>query len=88
LNKQDLWRETKPGNGRLVEYIGATIEQIHWGNNDDPRGLCRLGEVYEVEWTQMHSWHTKMKLVEFKWVFNSVSFVDVYPNPWSRSGSV
>ena len=71
-----------------MEYVGATIDQIRWGSNDDPRIVFEKGEILEVEWSEMHSWHTKVKIVGMPGIYNSVSFKDVYPNPWSRAGSL
>lgn len=63
--------------GMLVRFIGATDEQVKWGNNDDPRGVLTIGSIYEVSEVEVHSWHTKIQLVssvddELK--FNSVCF--------------
>jgi len=58
-----------------AKYTGATIEQIRWGNNDDPRGLLEEGRIYEVLEKEVHSWHTKLKLKGFSSMkFNSANF--------------
>lgn len=58
-----------------VRYIGATIEQIRWGSNDDPRPKLVVGEVYHVKRREVHSWHTKIELELFPGlVFNDASF--------------
>ncbi|MBP2635530.1 MAG: hypothetical protein H6Q72_1437 [Firmicutes bacterium] len=60
---------------RKVKYIGASDEQVRWGNNDDPRGLLNEGELYTVEREEVHSYHTKYHLKEFPGKrFNSVCF--------------
>jgi hypothetical protein len=64
--------------GKRVKYIGASIEQIKWGSNDDPRQLLTEGETYTVDEVEVHSWHTKIYLKEFPdKKFNSVSFIPV-----------
>ena len=61
-----------------VKYIGATIDQIRWGSNDDPRELLNLDQTYEVLEKEVHSWHTKLTLKEFpKLKFNSVCFEEI-----------
>lgn len=55
-----------------VRYIGATDDQVRWGSCADPRGVLTLGEIYEVDRQEVHSWHTKF------WInghgYNSVCF--------------
>lgn len=63
------------GRGTKVIYRGATDEQVNWGSNDDPRGLLEKGATYTVYRTEIHSWHTKVFLVEFPdKKFNSAHF--------------
>jgi len=57
-----------------VKYIGCTDEQVRWGGNDDPRTVLEEGQEYEVEEKEVHSWHTKIKLVGVEGKFNSVCF--------------
>ena len=53
----------------------ASQDQINWGGNDDPNDLLEIGETYEVFEKDVHSWHIKLRLVDFpEKVFNSVSF--------------
>jgi hypothetical protein len=54
-------------------------DQVRWGNCADPRGVLTIGETYEVELWDVHSWHTKVHLVDIDCGrgFNSVSFVEV-----------
>ena len=61
---------------KKLVYKGATDDQVRWGNNSDPRGVLRLGHAYTVERTVVHSWHTKIKLVDIEGWFNSVCFKD------------
>ncbi len=59
---------------KTVVYTGSTEEQVRWGSNTDPRGLLTEGTTYEIERTEVHSWHTKVKLAGIDGWFNSVSF--------------
>lgn len=53
----------------------ASQDQINWGGNDDPNELLEIGKEYEVLKKDVHSWHTKLTLVDFPdKVFNDVSF--------------
>ena len=61
--------------GQKVVYIGATDDQVRWGNNDDPRDIPLVeGETYTVYRKEIHSWHTKVELVGVNGRFNSVHF--------------
>ena len=58
-----------------VRYIGASDDQVRWGDNNDPRGILIEGQVYQVVAEEVHSWHTKLTLAGHeKLRFNSVSF--------------
>ena len=57
-------------------YTGCTIEQVRWGNNDDPREVLEEGKVYLLEQKEQHSWHTKYKLQGIDGWYNSVCFTD------------
>ena len=46
----------------IVEYIGCSLEQIRWGNNDDPTSYLIIGKEYIVEKVDVRSQHTKIKL--------------------------
>jgi hypothetical protein len=48
--------------GHKVVYLGASDSQVAWGQCDDPRGTLTEGEVYTVDHTEVHSWHTKVYL--------------------------
>ena len=65
--------------GDKVIYIGTTNEQVHWGACKDPRGLLQEGETYTLERVDVHTWHTKLFLVEEDSGrgFNSASFKKV-----------
>jgi len=60
--------------GDTVKFLGCSIEQIRWGNNDDPNGLLFIGDRYYVEHVYVHAQHTKIELRGIKGKFNSVCF--------------
>jgi len=61
--------------GDTVKFIGCTIDQVRWGNNDDPNGKLIVGDKYYVEHVEVHSQHTKIQLRGvLKEKFNSVCF--------------
>lgn len=63
--------------GDLVRFMEASIESIRWGGCDDPREILHVDSVYTVEYTEVHSYHTKVKLEGLSGKFNSVQFEDV-----------
>ncbi len=66
---------SRTGGDRIYAiFLGASEAQIQWGGNDDPNLVCKVGEKYEVERQEVHSYHTKYTLVGIKGKFNSVSF--------------
>lgn len=58
----------RPGSDEEIDL------QVRWGGNSDPRGVLTAGQVYEVERTEEHSMHTKVKLVGVDGKFNSFHF--------------
>ena len=60
-----------------VQYIGCSIDQIRWGNNDDPSDLLEEGYVYHVSHVDVRSSHTKIMLKGIPGKFNSVCFYKV-----------
>jgi hypothetical protein len=60
-----------------VKYIGCIQEQVNWGSCDDPRGVLIENDVYCVEKVEVHSYHTKIKLLGVWGRFNSVCFEKV-----------
>lgn len=60
--------------GDLVEYLGCSKEQIQWGSNDDPKSILIIGRHYTIEEINVHSQHTKVKLLNKMGMFNSVCF--------------
>jgi len=67
----------KMKKGDKVKFIGADADQIKWGSNDDPNLVCNYKDVYEIDEVEIHSWHTKIRLVGIKGIFNNVSFENV-----------
>lgn len=60
--------------GDKIKYVSATDAQVGWGNNTDPRGILEVDRVYEVESVEVHSYHTKIRLVGIEGKFNSAHF--------------
>jgi hypothetical protein len=64
-----------------VKYLGATIEQMRWGNDGedlDRYELLEIGETYEILNKEVHSWHTKLTLTQYpEFKFNSVCFEEI-----------
>lgn len=58
-------------------YIGATDEQVQWGNNADPRGVLIEGHTYCLYQEEIHNWYTKLYFVGVDGGFNSVCFEEV-----------
>ena len=61
--------------GDKVKYIGCSVEQINWGNNDNPDKILKIGEKYIVEKTEVHTSHTKISIKGYNGKFNSVCFL-------------
>lgn len=64
--------EMKPGDS--VTFLGCSLHQINWGNNDDPNPILEEGCTYVIESVNVRSQHTKIKLVGYDGWFNSVCF--------------
>jgi len=65
---------TQTKKGTKVEYTEAIDEQIG-GNCNDPRKYLKLNNIYTVDYTEIHSWHTKVYLKEItNKCFNSCHF--------------
>lgn len=60
-----------------VKFIGCSEDQIRWGSNDDPNNILKIGEIYELDKKEVHSWHTKYYLKGVKGKFNSVCFEEI-----------
>jgi len=51
----------------------ASDDADRWGNNHSHK-LLSPKKIYTVLETEVHSWHTKVRLNEIEGVFNSVIF--------------
>jgi hypothetical protein len=61
--------------GGKVRCVSTDKYQSNWGGNDDAEKYLKIGNVYTVEQTVEHSWHTKVYLKELPGKkFNSVQF--------------
>lgn len=59
----------------------ASGAQINWGGCDNPNDLLKIDQEYEVEEIDVHSYHTKLKLVGIEGWFNDVTFsYNIEPN--------
>lgn len=59
--------------GDVVRYLGASEDQLNWGNYDDPRVLSRE-ERYMLVGVEEFSFHTNVQLEGVSGTFNSVLF--------------
>lgn len=64
-------------NGDFVRFVKASDAQVNWGSNDDPRLILNTTDIYQIEYVEEHSWHTKIYLKGIKGKFNNVSFEKV-----------
>jgi hypothetical protein len=64
--------------GDTVYFLGCSPEQIAWGSNDDPNKVLTQGYVYGVERVEVHTQHTKIKIVGHPGMYNSACF-ERYP---------
>lgn len=63
------------GPGDEVVFIEQpTVEQIRWGDNDDPGKYLTVGNIYKVRDVEIHSYHSKVFLEGIEAKFNTVSF--------------
>ncbi len=60
-------------SGDIVEFKGATHEQLLWASSDYPSHLI-VGHRYVVESVDTHPWYTKITLENKSGQFNSVHF--------------
>lgn len=57
--------------GTNLRYEGCDCEeQIQWGGNTDPRGVLKEGEIYELHYSEVRSWSTRIWLKGIKGQFN------------------
>ena len=50
--------------GTKVRCINHSKCVMNWGSNDSPEDLI-IGDIYTVDHTEIHSYHTKVFLKEF-----------------------
>jgi hypothetical protein len=64
--------------GDKIIFTGASDDQVNWGSHRverrDPRKLLEIGETYELESMDIHSWHTNITLVGIEDSYNSTHF--------------
>jgi len=61
--------------GCSVVFTEWSQEQVNWGGNDDPKTCLVMGNEYVVDEVEVHSQHTKVRLVGHEGLsFNSVHF--------------
>ena len=58
----------------IVKFTGCSTEQANWGTYDGYIKELVVGERYQIEAIEEHSWHTKVWLKNVKGSFNSVCF--------------
>ena len=51
--------------GTKVKVVNFDEKIMNWGGNDNPADYLKIGNVYTVLKTEIHSWHTKVYLKEF-----------------------
>lgn len=72
--------------GDKVKYIGCSDVQIEWRSHDDPRIILKVGEIYEVGHTVVHSCNTEVYLKGYEqYDFNSVCFEDVEDDSYFKN---
>lgn len=62
--------------GKKVKFIEEDVSdiQIQWGGHNNPVGLLKVGQEYEIEDIEVRGWNTKIFLKGFEGSFNSVWF--------------
>lgn len=63
-------------SGDVVEFKGASREQVSWASSDYPSSLI-VGRRYVVESVHTYPWFTKITLEHKSGQFNSVHFIKV-----------
>lgn len=62
---------------KRIVYIGATDDQVNWGSCADPRPVLSIGNIYEIDHEEIHTWHTEYFLRGYEGGFNSVCFEEL-----------
>jgi hypothetical protein len=55
---KDAIKSRKERSMLQVTFNGCSDAQANWGQGEDPRGLLKEGDTYEVINKEVHSWHT------------------------------
>jgi hypothetical protein len=58
----------------IVTFTGCTKEQLSWGYYTGKPDELIIGERYQIEKIEVHSWYTKVWLKNVEGSFNSVCF--------------
>ena len=83
INWDNLEVVCELGNTRTDIEPGDKVKCVsdyenNWGNCTPIKDCLTVDEIYTVKFWEVHSWHTKVHLVEFPGkVFNSVHFEKV-----------
>ena len=64
-------------SGHKVVCVNTDEDVAKFGSCTSPDGVLTVGTQYTVDSTEVHSWHTKVYLVEVEGAFNSAHFEDV-----------
>ena len=51
--------------GDQVIFLGHNEWQVRWGDCDETVGVLEPGATYQIREIEVHSWHTKIRLVGF-----------------------
>jgi len=60
-----------------VKFTGCSESQRKWGSYDGNWDDLKEGEIYTIDYTDVHSSHTRVYLKGYKGCFNSVCFEDI-----------
>lgn len=62
-----------------IKFIASEVskDQINWGGNDDPTGLLKVGEEYELDHADIRSQSTRIFLKDFPGKQFNVVWFDV-----------
>ena len=67
----------RPGTKVSFRRECVSVENIRWGSHVEPLPLLNDGQIYTVQYTDVHSMHTKVFLDGFpEKPFNSIWFED------------
>ncbi len=63
--------------GSKVKFTGCDDMQVNFGGHDDPRVELTVGEIYKVNYTEVHNSYTHVTILGYSGKFNSVCFENV-----------